>query len=37
MRDGTAVLTIQNPDYIVKYKGEYLNDKRHGKCEELSY
>lgn len=37
LRDGPATLTLKTNKGLVMFKGEYLNDKRHGKCEELSH
>ena len=36
MNDGSGVVTVQTHEGVVKYKGDFNNDKRHGKCDELS-
>ena len=36
VRDGSGVLVVKTDAGVLKYKGEYVNDKRHGKCDELS-
>ncbi len=36
LREGSSVLTVQTNLGVLKYSGDYQNDKRHGKCDELS-
>jgi hypothetical protein len=36
LREGNSVLTVQTDLGVIKYNGDYQNDKRHGKCDELS-
>lgn len=36
LRDGNAQLTIQTNEGVIKYRGDFVNDKRSGKCDELS-
>lgn len=36
LRDGPGSIQLQTNNGLVRFKGEFLNDKRHGKCDELS-
>ena len=36
LREGSSVLSVQTDLGVIKYSGDYQNDKRHGKCDELS-
>lgn len=36
LREGSSIYTVKTDLGLIKYTGDYYNDKRSGKCEELS-